>query len=377
MSASFGFLSSFPPTQCGLATFTAALQAEMAAAGHETGVVRVLEWSAPRTGPTVVQHMVHGQADAVERAAAALNAFDVVVVQHEYGIYDGADGDSVVDVLDLLRVPSIVVLHTVLVEPTLHQREVLDAIGRRASALVTMTETAHQRLIDHYDVDDAKVVVIPHGAARGGDGRPQRPDGPRPLMLTWGLLGPGKGIERVIEALPSLRDLVPRPHYLVVGETHPKVLERDGEAYRDGLVARARALGVSDMVTFQARYLDVDALSALAASADVVILPYDSREQVTSGVLIEAVTAHRPVIATAFAHAVELLASGAGIVVDHDDPSAMGAAIRLVLCEPAQAATMVKRAAALAPELLWSAVAARYRALADDLVTADAAAALT
>ena len=376
MSASFGFLSSFPPTQCGLATFTAALQAEMAAAGHETGVVRVLERSVPWSGPTVVQHMVHGQADAVERAAAALNAFDVVVVQHEYGIYDGADGDSVVDVLDLLRVPSIVVLHTVLVEPTQHQREVLDAIGRRASALVTMTATAHQRLIDHYDVDDAKVVVIPHGAARG-DGRPRRPDAPGPLMLTWGLLGPGKGIERVIEALPSLRDLVPLPHYLVVGETHPKVLERDGEAYRDGLVARARALGVANMVSFQARYLDVDALSSLAASADVVILPYDSREQVTSGVLIEAVTAHRPVIATAFAHAVELLASGAGIVVDHDDPSAMSAAIRLVLCEPAQAATMVTRATALAPDLLWSAVAARYRALADDLVTADAAAALT
>ncbi len=257
------------------------------------------------------------------RAAAVLNTFDVVVVQHEYGIYDGADGDSVVEVLDLLRVPSIVVLHTVLVEPTRHQREVLEAIGRQASALVTMTATAYQRLIDHYDVDDAKVAVIPHGAARGCHGRPHRPDARGPLMLTWGLLGPGKGIERVIEALPSLRDLVPRPHYLVEGETHPKVLEREGEAYRDGLVARARALGVADMVTFRSRYLDVDALSSLAASADVVILPYDSREQVTSGVLIEAVTAHRPVIATAFAHAVELLASGAGIVVDHDDPSAM------------------------------------------------------
>ena len=260
MSASFGFLSSYPPTQCGLATFTAALQAEIAAAGHETGVVRVLERPAPFTRPRVVHHMVHGQLDAVERSAAALNAFDVVVVQHEYGIYDGADGDSVVDVLDLLLVPSIVVLHTVLVDPTRHQRELLDAIGRRASALVTMTATARQRLIDHYDVDDAKVVVIPHGAADGRDGRPDRSDGRGPLMLTWGLLGPGKGIERVIEALPSLRDLVPRPHYLVVGETHPRVLERDGEAYRDGLIARARALGVGDMVTFQSGYLDVDAL---------------------------------------------------------------------------------------------------------------------
>ncbi len=376
MSTSFGFLSSFPPTQCGLATFTAALEAEIAAAGHGTGVVRVLERPAAFTGSTIVQHMVHGQPDALERAVAVLNTFDVVVVQHEYGIYDGADGDSIVEVLDLLRVPSIVVLHTVLVEPTRHQREVLDAIGRRASALVTMTATAYQRLIDHYDVDEAKVAVIPHGAAGGCHGRPHRPAGRGPLMLTWGLLGPGKGIERVIEALPSLRDLVPRPHYLVEGETHPKVLERDGEAYRDGLVARACALGVADMVTFRSRYLDVHSLSSLAASADVVILPYDSREQVTSGVLIEAVAAHRPVIATAFAHAVELLASGAGIVVDHDDPSAMGAAIRLVLSEPAQSATMVTRAAELAPDLLWSAVAARYCVLADDLVTADAAAAL-
>ena len=172
-------------------------------------------------------------------------------------------------------------------------------------------------------------------------------------MLTWGLLGPGKGIERVIDALPSLRDLVPRPHYLVVGETHPRVLERDGESYRNGLIARASRLGVKDMVTFRSGYLDVESLGSLAAEADVVILPYDSREQVTSGVLIEAVTACRPVIATAFAHAVELLGTGAGLLVDHDDPAAMGAAIRQVLCEPAQAASMANRAAVLAPDLLW------------------------
>jgi len=188
-----------------------------------------------------------------------------------------------------------------------------------------------------------------------------------PLMLTWGLLGPGKGIERVIDALPSLRDLAPLPHYLVVGETHPRVLDRDGEAYRTSLLARAARLGVADMVTFRSGYLDVATLGSLAASADVVILPYDSHEQVTSGVLIEAVTARRPVIATAFAHAVELLGSGAGLLVDHDDPDAMAAAIRQVLCEPALAASMTSRAAALAPELIWSAVAARYCELASDL----------
>ena len=371
MAVSFGFLSSYPPTQCGLATFTAALQAEVAAAGHDTGVVRVLERPDARVAATVVHHMVHRQPDAVSAAVAALNRFDVVVVQHEYGIYDGPDGDSVVEVLEQLDVPSVVVLHTVLVDPTRHQRVVLDAVARRASALVTMTTTARQRLVDLYDVDESKIVVIPHGAADARRADTACPEWQGPLMLTWGLLGPGKGIERVIDALPSLRDLAPLPHYLVVGETHPRVLERDGEAYRTALLARAARLGVADMVTFRSGYLDVAALGSLASSADVVILPYDSREQVTSGVLIEAVTARRPVIATAFAHAVELLGTGAGLLVDHDDPDAMAAAIRQVLCEPAQAASMANRAAALAPELIWSAVAARYCELAGDLVSTD------
>ena len=374
VSMSFGFLSSYPPTQCGLATFTAALRTEIAGAGHDTGVVRVLERPDGDVGSGVVHHMVHGRPDDVACATAALNSFDVVVVQHEYGIYDGPDGDGVLDVLEQLTVPSIVVLHTVLVDPAPHQRQVLEAVAQRAGALITMTETARQRLLDNYDIDETKVLVIPHGASDNrsiGDGAAHEH---RPLMLTWGLLGPGKGIERVIDALPSLRDLVPRPHYLVAGDTHPRVLERDGEAYRDGLIRRAERLGVADMVTLRAGYLDLGALGLLAAQADVVVLPYDSREQVTSGVLIEAVTACRPVIATAFSHAVELLSSGAGLLVDHDDPDGMSAAIRQVLCEPALAASMTRHAADVAPDLLWSAVAARYCAVADDLAGAALAA---
>lgn len=371
MSMSFGFLSSYPPTQCGLATFTAALEAQVGAAGHGTGVVRVVDRAEPGGDGTVVGYMVGDQPGAAERVADALSAFDVVVVQHEFGIYAGADGDSVVEVLRRLTVPAIVVLHTVLVTPTEHQRAVLEAVADCADALVAMTDTARQRLVDYYDIDDSKVVVIPHGAPDACGDHPRR-HGDRPLLLTWGLLGPGKGIERVIDALPSLRDLDPTPQYLVVGETHPRVFERDGERYRDSLVARAERLGVADMVTFKSGYVDVGALSSLAAGADVVILPYDSRDQVTSGVLIEAVAARRPVIATAFAHAVELLGTGAGIVVDHDEPDAMTAAIRHVLCEPAQAASMAMQASLLAPDLAWSAVAARYRALADDLVAADA-----
>ncbi len=370
MSTSFGFLSTYPPTQCGLATFTAALHSQVVEAGHDTGVVRVVEQVEATVDAAVVAQMAHDQPGAADRAAAALNAFDVAVIQHEFGIYAGVDGESVVEVMRLLTVPSIVVLHTVLVAPTDHQRRVFEAVAGDADALVTMTATARQRLIDHYDIDESKVEVIPHGAAEAGHDQPRHRD--RPLMLTWGLLGPGKGIERVIDALPSLRDLTPAPHYLVVGDTHPRVFEREGERYRSSLLARAERLGVADMVTFRSGYLDVTALRAVAASADVVVLPYDSREQVTSGVLIEAITARRPVIATAFAHAVELLGTGAGIVVDHDQHNAMTAAIRQVLCEPAQAAAMARQASLLAPDLLWSAVAARYCDLGGALMSADA-----
>ena len=368
LPTSFGFLSSYPPTQCGLATFTAALRSELVAAGERTGVVRVLPRSEPSLDPAVIAQMVHGEPGAVIRAAAALGAFDVAVVQHEFGIYGGPDGDSVVGVLALLDVPSIVVAHTVLADPTPHQRAVLERVADHASILVTMSETARRRLVECYDVDASRVVVIPHGAPAPTALVPtvlappvERAASPR--LLTWGLLGPGKGIERVVDVLPSLRDLAPRPHYLVLGETHPRVLESEGERYRDALRERAERLGVADMMTLRAGYLDVASLRRVVATADVVVLPYDSHEQVTSGVLIEAVAARKPVVATAFAHACELLGSGAGLVVDHDDPGAMASALRRVLCEPGLAGAMASRAGDLASELLWPAVAARYHAL--------------
>ena len=158
-----------------------------------------------------------------------------------------------------------------------------------------------------------------------------RPDD-RPLVLTWGLIGPGKGIEWAIDAMAGLRDLQPR--YLVMGRSHPKVVQRDGEAYRDGLVQRARDAGVHDIVELDDRYLGVGELAELVRQADVVLLPYDSREQVTSGVLIEAVAAGRPVVSTAFPHAIELLADGTGLVVPQRDPAALEAALRRVLSEP-------------------------------------------
>jgi glycosyltransferase involved in cell wall biosynthesis len=367
---SFGFLSTYPSTECGLATFTAALLAELRDRSSATrvGVVRVVDQPRRSTRDEVVHHLVTGSPGGEAEAAAILNNFDVAVVQHEYGIYGGPDGNQILAILERLTVPVIVILHTVLVAPTPHQREVLERVVAMADAVVTMTPTARRRLFDGYKVDRDKVALIPHGAPDNRSPGRQVPAGSRPTILTWGLLGPGKGVEWAIDALVELRDLDPAPRYLVVGETHPKVVEREGETYRHSLMARAAAGGVDHLVEFEDGYLDVKALNRVVAGADVVILPYDSREQVTSGVLVEALAAGKPVIATGFPHAVELLGVGTGLVVPHGDSGGMARALRRVLTEPELAARMGARAAALAPQLLWPAVAERYRNLAGELL---------
>lgn len=362
MTESYGFLSTYPPTQCGLATFTASLVVALGEGPRPcaVGVVRVLDGGGPDSGPEVV-HQMDKSGQGAQAAAGALDQFDVVIVQHEYGIYGGLDGDAVLAVAGRVRAPMIVVLHTVLARPTPHQRAVLEQLGEMASSVVVMTETAGRWLADGYDVDPDKVELIAHGAPTDWGAGEARTAAATPLLLTWGLLGPGKGIEWAVDALAELQDLNPAPCYVVAGETHPHVVEHEGEAYRNAVAGRAARRGVGHAITFVDRYLPWTELRSLVRAADVVILPYDSIDQVTSGVLIEAVTARRPVVATGFPHAIEMLSSGAGIIVGQRDARAMAHAVRRILTEPDTRASMVAAAGRLAPQLTWAAVAERYR----------------
>jgi glycosyltransferase involved in cell wall biosynthesis len=367
--SSYGFLSTYPPTQCGLATFTAALRGSLNSEAHgdRAGVVRVVDGPVTSQTPEVVGYLQNGAPDAHRVAAEALNSFDVAVIQHEYAIYGGPDGDGILAVLDGLRVPTVVIAHTVLADPTPHQRHVLEQVVSAADAVVTMTEAARQRLITGYDIDATKIALIPHGASSRGnhDGAPA---GSRPMILTWGLLGPGKGIEWAIDGLQQLRRLQPLPEYVVAGQTHPRVRQRQGESYRIQLGNRARAVGVAGLVRFERTYLDDAALTRLIRRADVVLVPYDSRELVTSGVLAEAVAAGKPVVATAFPHAVELLSGDTGLLVPQYDGAAIGAALYRVLTEPDLARRMAAEASRLAPQMRWSTVADQYRSLAARLL---------
>ncbi|MGK2904007.1 MAG: glycosyltransferase [Mycobacterium sp.] len=362
---SFGLLSSYPPTQCGLANFSAALADGLSANGVDVNVVRIADGS-PSTSGRIVGELVNGSAASVTACADLLNGSDIAVIQHDFDLYGGADGDEVVDILGGLTVPSIVVLHTVPRNPTPHQRSVLGSVMGLADHVVVMSAVAGEQLRVGFDVEVRKLSTIPHGSTAPTALAIKRAG--RPTVLTWGLLGPGKGVERVIDSMGYLQTLRGNPRYLIAGRTHPKVLATEGETYREARVEQVQRLGVAGAVSFDPVYRSAVSLSALAQSAAVVVLPYDSTDQVTSGVLVDAIASGRPIVATAFPHAVELLGSGAGLVVAHDDPEAMTSALRTVLSDPRQAGSMAAEARRLAPSMAWSSVAKSYQAVAQKIM---------
>ncbi len=365
-----GIVSSAPPTPCGLATFSTALGVALARRGADVGVVRVLDQ--PDEGGSgelpVWAQLVARQLKTRVAALRALNSCDVVFVQHEYGLYGGRDGSDVLGVFEGLRVPVVSILHTVLASPTRHQHDVLNEVIRRSNHIVVMSANAEKTLRSANFIGSTPISIIPHGAQLTFSDE-RRVATAHPVLLTWGLLGPGKGIEWVIDAMTMLSDLEPAPHYVIAGRTHPKVLAREGDRYREMLKRRVLDNDVGDVVSFDDSYRDLASLQALILSADVVILPYDSTDQATSGVLVDALAAGRPLIATAFPHAVEMLSEGAGIVVPQRDTAAFAQAIRRVIVEPELASTMASAARAAAQSLSWDGVAEKYALIADACVT--------
>ncbi|HEY5265690.1 MAG TPA: glycosyltransferase [Acidimicrobiales bacterium] len=368
-AVSYGLLSSSSPTPCGIATFSAALGAKLVERGSTVSVVRVLDSPSESSsvGLPVVSELIASDASSIDRAIDALNRCDVAVVQHEYGLYGGADGSDVVKVINGLRIPSIVIVHTVLSSPTAHQIQVLNDVISGVDVVVVMSETAATTLRHVNKVDDTSLVIIPHGAAVVTGDR-SRAHGARPRLLTWGLLGPGKGIEWAIDAMALLQDLNPMPLYVVAGRTHPKVLARQGDKYRESLLERVAKNDLGHMVHFDNSYRTLPALNELIQSADVVVLPYDSHDQATSGVLVDALAAGLPVVATAFPHARELLTSGAGSVVAHEDPAALADALRSILTLPELLDDMAIEARVIAASLSWDNVASEYQRVTQALL---------
>ena len=301
---------------------------------------------------------------------------DVVSIQHEYGIWGGDDGAYVLDFVRALRIPSIATLHTVLQHPTARQRAILTELIERVDMTVVMSRSAARLLETAYGVDARRVEIVPHGvpelplvdpvhlkAGLGIEGRD--------VILSFGLLGPGKGYELALDALPAVAAARPSVTYVVVGATHPDLLRSEGEAYRDSLVAQVARLGIEDHVRFVDRYVGHQELMHWLEAADVFVTPYPNLDQIVSGTLSYAMGAGRTVVSTPYAYAAELLADGRGILVEPGSASGLASAITEVLTDDVLRRETGRRAYDHTRDMVWSAVGAKYHGLFNALAGAS------
>ncbi len=370
--------STFPPRACGIGTFSFDLRTallEVPSMDDVHPIVVVDEPSSPQW-PDVLATVNQSVRGDYSRAARLLGHTDVdaVLLQHEFGIFGGADGDYVLSFAQELAQPLVVSLHTLLSEPSEHQLEVLTALCDRAERVMVMTDTARRVLIDLDACQATKIRVVPHGApavlarrrAELANGSRPRYVAPTPggyerlqerfLLSTFGLLSAGKGIEQMLDAMPALIERHPEALYLIAGRTHPQVARREGEAYRLQLERQVVALGLEDHVDFDDRFLSIDELADLLAVTDVYVTPYRNREQIASGALTFAIAAGCAVVSTPYWYAEDVLSSGAGRRVPFGDPAALADAVCDFANDPEALETARAEARRIGADLAWSAV---------------------
>lgn len=367
-----GLVSTYPPTRCGIGRFASSLTEALGElnASLELQVIGLISGLNQGTPPPEVVMEIDPESPVAIRAASRhLNRLDMAIVQHEFGIYGADEGRSALDLVSAIETPKVVVLHTVLANPNSNQKRIVESFAEEAT-IVVLCESAADLLQDRYSISPDAIEVIHHGARWSPQAVNQAP---RRQMITWGLLGPGKGLERSIRAVASLRDMVPAVRYRIVGRTHPAVVARHGYEYRHLLQELVEELGVEDLVEFVDRYVSDDELFDLVRRSDLVVVPYDNHDQVSSGVITEAAGLGRPTVATRFPYSEEILGGGAGVVVDHDEDS-LALAMRTLMEDPAAYARAAEGARRLSQDLSWRKVASDYLRLIQARATASATA---
>jgi glycosyltransferase involved in cell wall biosynthesis len=329
------FIGNYLPRRCGIATFTHDIHRAVSTARPdlETCVVAMTDADRTYDYPPAVRFEIHDETigDYV-KAAEFLNGsgFDVVCLQHEYGIFGGEAGANIIELLSRLEMPVVTTLHTVLAKPTAVQQNVMDRIIDISAKIVVMSEKGHEFLRSVHDVPIRKIEVIPHGI----------PDFPfleahhakakfdltgKMIILTFGLLSPNKGIEIMLDAMPGILKSCPNAVYVILGATHPKLVRQQGEAYRDSLTARVRDLDIASHVVFFNQFVDQATLLDFISMCDVYTTPYLNEAQMTSGTLAYSFGLGKAVVSTPYWHAKELLSDGCGVLVPFGDVRAFAA----------------------------------------------------
>ena len=374
------FLGSFPPRECGIATFMKdVVDSYDATFGTRSAVVAIEEpGSEKRVYPDrVVARLVQDDHESYRRTADFINAYpcDVLNIQHEYGLFGGDDGGWIVELIAGVHKPVVTSLHTVLPEPSPEHLRVARAICATSSAVVVLSETGRNILIERYGVDASKIHVIHHGVPDvpfrdTADAKKRLGFAGRMTISTFGLISRGKGLEYAIESMGAVAQQHPEALYLILGQTHPVVRRNEGESYRRQLEATIAANGLADNVKLVDKYLDFDELLAYLSASDIYLTPYLNPVQIVSGTLAYAIGCGKAVVSTPYLYAQELLANGRGFMVPFRDPSAIATTLVALLDDPELRETTERRAYKFGRQMTWPNVARGYGELFTKLLPA-------
>jgi glycosyltransferase involved in cell wall biosynthesis len=371
------FLGSYPPRECGIATFTKDMvDAYDRAFGLASPVIAIDEPGADvrRYPLEVFGRIAEEERSSYAAAAAFVNAYPVelVNVQHEYGLFGGERGEWLVDFIRLVEKPVVLTLHTVLPEPDETYLRVTRALCEQATKVVSLSETGRGLLEGIYGIDPERLEVIHHGvpdvpfqdtyAAKASFGI-----GQRTVISTFGLISRGKGLEYAIEAMRNVVKRHPETLYLILGETHPVVRRGEGESYRESLHAMIREYRLHYNVQLVDKYLDFDEVVSYLAATDIYLTPYLNPAQIASGTLAYAVGCGKAIVSTPYLYARELLAHNRGFLCEFRDAPSIAAGLNMLLDDPSLRRATERRAYRFGRQMTWPHVAARYGELFSEL----------
>jgi glycosyltransferase involved in cell wall biosynthesis len=367
------FVGNYPPRQCGIATFNCDLLRSIEAEAPEMDAWAIAMNDVPDGYPYPAEvrfELDYKNMADYDLAADFLNMnrVDAVCLQHEYGIFGGNYGSYILELLQNLRMPVVTTLHTVLKEPDPKQKATLEEIGRSSDRLVVMSHKAKETLQEIYDIPREKIALIHHGIPDVAFVDPtfykdQFGVEGQKVILSFGLISPGKGIEHMIDALPEIIKKHPEAVYIVLGATHPNVLLNEGEAYRLSLQLRAKDKGVENHLIFHNRFVEFKELCEFIGAADIYVTPYLNKDQIVSGTLSYALGAGKATISTPYWYAEEMLADGRGRIVPFRDSNALADQVNDLLDNEVERHAMRKRAYIFCRKMIWKEVARRYLAL--------------
>jgi len=373
-------LSTYYPRECGIASFSKDLRENLMLWGEQVSILAISDKCGLYNYPKeVVFELEEEKRDHYTIAAEFANTSDIdlVFVEHEYGIFGGSDGEYVLDFVESLKKPFILNTHTVLPTPEFHKRRILSKLGQKATAVICMTHRSAELLNKVYNIPRGKIYMVHHGVP---EFQPKPSEAikksygieNRPLVLTFGFLGPGKGIELGIKAISYLKDKYPDIIYLVAGETHPNLKKRMGEAYRESLVELIQALEVDDNIKFINKYLSLEELGEILYMADVYLTPYPHRHQAVSGALSYAIGCGRAIVSTPYDYALEVLADGRGLIASDADPEELASLIDKILSNPKLKEQLEQKAAKLGRTMTWPQVGKKYVAIINNIMQLSA-----